>query len=125
MSRTSQRDKLRLLFEANIGKPIPLPEILSLRISQYGTRILELRRQGYDIRNETVDVVDGQKHTTFTYYGRKTAPIVTRDTAETVERVERDDYYESRDWFERQVGRPRPSQPSPDLGPLFRQDGAA
>lgn len=75
MSRSTQRDRLLAFFEANLGKPIPLPEILSLGIAQYGARILELRRENYDIRSETVDVVDGRKHTTFTYYGRKPDPV--------------------------------------------------
>lgn len=79
MSRETQRDRLRMFFEANIGKPIPLSEILSLRISQYGSRVFELRREGYDIRNETVSVVDGQKHTTFTYFGRKPEPTHNDD----------------------------------------------
>jgi len=75
MSHTTQRDRLRALFEANLGNPIPLPEILSLGIAQYGARILELRREGNDIRSTVEDVVDGRKHTTFTYYGRKPEPI--------------------------------------------------
>ena len=79
MSRTTQRDRLRLLFEANLSVPIPLPKILELGIAQYGARILELRREGYDIRNDTVDVVDGQKHTAFTYHGRRTVTVAPRD----------------------------------------------
>ena len=52
-SAKTQRSKiLRLLIDAR-GAWVPLPEILDLRIGQYTTRILELRRAGFVIENRT------------------------------------------------------------------------
>jgi hypothetical protein len=43
---------LRLLLDAK-GTWVPLPQILELRISQFGARILELRRLNFRIENKT------------------------------------------------------------------------
>lgn len=51
-SKTQQARILRLLLDAK-GSWVPLPKILELRISQFGARILELRRAGFDIENKT------------------------------------------------------------------------
>jgi hypothetical protein len=51
--RTTQRERiLHLLASAN-GRWVQLPEILQLGCAQFGARLLELRRSGYDIRNKT------------------------------------------------------------------------
>lgn len=58
--RATQRDQiLRLLVQAG-GAEVPLPRILELKISQFGARILELRRAGYHIVNRTANV-DGKR----------------------------------------------------------------
>jgi hypothetical protein len=62
-----QKDKLKNLFKTNPNKWISLPEILSMGIAQYGARILELRREGMNIENKILEIVDGQKHTAFRY----------------------------------------------------------
>jgi Helix-turn-helix domain len=50
-TRNTQRSRiLELLIDAR-GSWVPLPEILELQISQYGARILELRRMGFIIEN--------------------------------------------------------------------------
>jgi hypothetical protein len=43
---------LRLLLDAK-GTWVPLPQILELHISQFGARILELRRLNFRIENKT------------------------------------------------------------------------
>lgn len=48
-----QETKLLELLEKHRGDWVPLPAILALGIAQYNTRILELRRQGHQIRNKT------------------------------------------------------------------------
>jgi hypothetical protein len=51
--KLSQRGRiLKLLLDAN-GREVPLPEILALGIAQYGARILEARRAGFQIDNKT------------------------------------------------------------------------
>jgi hypothetical protein len=65
--KTTQRDKLFQLFESRPGQWIPLPEILQLGIAQYNARIYELRKEGKEIQNKTIEIVDGQKHTAFMY----------------------------------------------------------
>jgi hypothetical protein len=59
-SRITQRDRLRELLLAAHGGWIPLPQILELKISQFGARLLELRRLGYRIVNRTENV-NGKK----------------------------------------------------------------
>ena len=50
-SRKTQRQRLLDLFLAHTDCWIPLPSILELRISQYGTRLKELRELGFRIIN--------------------------------------------------------------------------
>jgi hypothetical protein len=57
---------LRLLIEARrSGNPkVPLTRILQQNIAQYNARFFTLRRQGFDIRNET-KIVNGEKYSWF------------------------------------------------------------
>jgi hypothetical protein len=48
--RNQQNQLLALLRQAH-GAEVPLSEILALKISQFGARLLELRRLGYNIQN--------------------------------------------------------------------------
>jgi len=60
-AKPTQRDRvLDLLREAN-GEWVSLTRILELRIAQFGARILELRRAGYNIENRTEEVA-GETH---------------------------------------------------------------
>ena len=64
LNATTQRTRiLRLLIDAR-GAWVPLPDILTLGIAQYGARILELRRLGFIIENKT-DRMDGARHSWF------------------------------------------------------------
>lgn len=50
--RQTQRQRLRELFEQREGQWIPLPEILSMSIAQFGARLKELRDiEGMHIEN--------------------------------------------------------------------------
>ena len=50
--RQTQRQRLRDLFEQREGEWIPLPEILSMSIAQFGARLKELRDiEGMHIEN--------------------------------------------------------------------------
>jgi len=51
--RHNQGARLLRLFLDSHGAWIPLPEILKLGIAQFGARIFELRRLGFQIENET------------------------------------------------------------------------
>lgn len=53
LTRLSQCERLLALLKSRSGW-VGLDEILGLRIGQYNTRILELRRSGYVIENRTV-----------------------------------------------------------------------
>lgn len=59
MSRRNQQHKILELLAAARGNWVPLPQMLALKISQFGARILELRREGHIIRNKT-EHKDGQ-----------------------------------------------------------------
>jgi Helix-turn-helix domain len=71
-----QRDRiLKLLVEAR-GEWVPLPAVLELGIAQYGARLLELRRTGFDIQNKTW-WEQGGKHSAFRLIlGTKVAPLL-------------------------------------------------
>jgi len=60
-NRQTQRERILALLRAADGGWVGLPAILDLRIALYTTRILELRRAGYDIENRT-QTVDGIRH---------------------------------------------------------------
>ena len=62
----TQKDRLRELFQNRPGEWIGLNEVLDMRISQYGSRILDLRREGMIIENES-KVVNGHKHSWYRY----------------------------------------------------------
>lgn len=69
----TQRGKILTLLIAASGGWVPLPEILSLGIAQYSTRILELRRMGFNIENKT-ERVDGARHSWFRLVSSPVAP---------------------------------------------------
>jgi hypothetical protein len=58
---TSQQSRLLDTLASVRGEWVPLPRILELKISQFGARILELRRLGYRIVNRTENV-NGKRH---------------------------------------------------------------
>lgn len=62
--RETQRDKILRLLQERHGDWVPLPEILALGAAQYGARILELRRQGFQIQNRT-EHRNGKVHSWF------------------------------------------------------------
>ncbi len=64
--KRAQRERLKDLFEFNKGRWIPLPQILAMGLAQYGTRILELRREGMNIENKT-KMENGIKKSWFRY----------------------------------------------------------
>jgi|SRR5208283_4880731 len=69
----TQRGRIHVLLIAASGGWVPLPEILSLGILQYGTRILELCRMGFNIENRTARV-DGARHSWFRLVSSPVAP---------------------------------------------------
>jgi len=71
---STQRAKILSLLTAARGGWVPLPEILELKVSQYGTRILELRRSGHKIENKT-ETVNGKRHS---WFRLNSAPAVQR-----------------------------------------------
>ena len=58
---TSQQQKIYNLLKSHGNDWVALPEILSLGVAQYNSRILDLRREGYVIENKT-QVVRGTKY---------------------------------------------------------------
>jgi len=68
-AKTQRARILGVLLQAR-GEWVPLPEILALRVAQYGARIHELRRLGFRIRNRT-EHRDGQ---VFSYFRLEAGP---------------------------------------------------
>ena len=71
-SRNTQRGKIFELLRSRAGHWVSLPEILELGFAQFGGRILELRRLGFPIVNQT-ETINGQKHS---WYRLESAPRI-------------------------------------------------
>lgn len=103
--RVSQRGRIiRLLLSAS---EVPLPSLMDLRIAQLNTRILELRRLGFDIRNRTNRAGDSVHSVYWLLFDQ---PASAPEPA-------------SRDWYTRQTGKARQNPPPDDFGPLFGSGG--
>lgn len=99
--RKTQRARLlNVLVEAH-GEWVPLPEILSLGIAQFGARILELRRTGFKIENRTERDDAGAIHSWY----RLVSGLASLPTKPENSKPATD----SADWFTSASGRPRPS----------------
>jgi hypothetical protein len=70
-SNTQRAAILRLLIDAR-DSWVPLPKIMALA-AQYNTRILELRRMGFDIENRT-QRVDGVRRSWFRLVSSPASP---------------------------------------------------
>jgi hypothetical protein len=62
----NQKEELLKLFQSQPNQWIPVYEVAKLAL-QYNTRIKELRAEGHDIENKTLEIVNGQRHTAFRY----------------------------------------------------------
>lgn len=83
-SRATQRGRILELLTSADGAWVPLPKILELKISQFGARILELRRSGLNIRNRT-EIIDGRRHSWYRIELREqSAPASAVPTPETM-----------------------------------------
>lgn len=64
--KTTQQQRMKDLFTARPFVWISLTEILDLKIAQYNSRLLDLRRSGMIIENKT-KTVGGDKHSWFRF----------------------------------------------------------
>jgi hypothetical protein len=71
-----QQQKLKALLLRAHGEWVELPEILDLKISQFGARVLELRRMGYDIQNRQ-ETRDGKKRSWYRLVPSVLAAVTT------------------------------------------------
>lgn len=73
--RKTQRERILQLLRVREGQWVPLPEILDLRIGQYTTRILELRRDGFAIENKTErNAETGEVHSSYRLVAEPESP---------------------------------------------------
>jgi hypothetical protein len=64
-NRPTQTDRIVSLLRARSPNWVPLPEILNLRISQYGARLYQARHEwGLNIESR-LEIIDGEKHSWF------------------------------------------------------------
>lgn len=63
---STQREKIKSLFLSRPNEWVSLIEILRLGIAQYNARILELRRAGMRIENETEEA-NGVRYSRYRY----------------------------------------------------------
>jgi hypothetical protein len=82
-SRKNQRERLLHLLQGAKGREVGLPEILSLGIAQYNSRLLDLRREGHSIKNRT-ERRDGKIYSWFRLM--KPEPIERENSATSVRR---------------------------------------
>ena len=62
-SRNTQRDRILRLLQSRAGEWVPSYELAAIAL-QYGARVLELRRAGYNIENKAQHI-NGQVHGAF------------------------------------------------------------
>jgi hypothetical protein len=62
--RITQQKRILTLLNSRPNQWVPLPDILDLHIAQYGTRIKELRADGFQIENKT-EWINGARHSWF------------------------------------------------------------
>jgi hypothetical protein len=70
--RSTQRGRLLALLVRARSTEVSLPEILNLKISQFGARIKELKAMGFKITNRQ-ESRDGQRHS---FYRLESGPTV-------------------------------------------------
>lgn len=63
--KLTQQKRIIEALKAN-NNVLQLNQVLDLKISQYGTRIKELRAKGYVIKNEIIGTFGGVRHTKYT-----------------------------------------------------------
>jgi len=74
-NRPTQTERLVTLLRERSPSWVPLAEILNLRISQYGARVYQARHEwGLNIENR-VEIVEGEKHSSFRLVSRPTAAV--------------------------------------------------
>jgi hypothetical protein len=101
-SKTQRSAILRLLIDAR-GAWVPLPKIMACA-AQYNSRLLELRRLGFNVENRTENV-DGARHSWFRLLTSPAppAPEAIKEKTLPVDSVAS----KSNDWYERETGKPR------------------
>ena len=101
---TQPDEILRLLREAGPRGVSKAYLIFEKRFTQCGARVFELQQMGYAIRSEQRD---GERFVTYILEGE---PLQLKPLPPGA------------DWYTRQTGKPRPTEPAP--GPLFSQTEA-
>jgi hypothetical protein len=78
-TRSTQRDRILALLLNAQGEEVPLPQILELKISQFGARIKEIREAGHIVRNRT-ERRDGR---IFSWYRLEPKPTASTRSPQT------------------------------------------
>jgi hypothetical protein len=113
---TIQSEKLLALLRSAHGGWVSLPDILALGLAQYNARIWDLRnKRGLNIENRT-EIIKGVRHSWFRLLDSP-APSASQSVKEKTNPANSATSTSS-DWYERSVGKPRPSGDTSDL-PLF------
>jgi hypothetical protein len=102
---------LRLLDDAREAW-IALPEIMACA-AQYNARLFELRRLGFHIENRTERDDAGVVHSWYRLVNSPVTPSRQEEIAAA------DSKSGSEDWFHEKTGKSRPTNSTPDFGPLF------
>jgi hypothetical protein len=97
--RKTQRARLLALLVEARGGWVSLPAILSLGIAQFGARILELRRTGFNIENKTERDDAGVVRSSYRLIN---SPVQQPTKSEDPEPI-------TDDWYRVTTGKPRPS----------------
>lgn len=109
--KTQRAAVLRLLVDAR-GAWIALPEIMACA-AQYNARLFELRRLGCHIENRTERDDAGVVHSWYRLVNSPVTPSRQEEIAAA------DPKSGSKDWFQEKTGKSRPTNSTPDFGPLF------
>jgi hypothetical protein len=112
-AKTQTARILRLLMDAR-GAWVPLFEIMSCA-AQYNARLWSLRRLGFQIENKTQRDDSGVVHS---WYRLVSPPAPPTPGLVEEKPTPANSATSTTDWYERAVGKPRPSAGKSDL-PLF------
>ena len=121
--KTQRARLLAILVEAR-GGWVSLPEILALGIAQFGARILEMRRTGFNIENRAERDDAGVVHS---WYRLINSPAVETPKPKTQEvaLLAPADRPSPSDWYTRTTGKVRPVVAQEELFLFDRTAGAS
>ena len=71
----NQRERILQLLKSRQGEWVALPDILTLGVAQYNSRLLDLRHEGHIIKNKQ-EIIDGVHHSWYRLISAKSEQLM-------------------------------------------------